>query len=160
MGNLFAQYYDFNYTMQGNSNVPPEAVLVIGGTFFGFGMLFITAYYLVQAFFLSKIFQKANIEPWKAWIPVYNHWILLELGGQKGFWSVLLYVPIIHIASVIFTYIATYEIGAKLGKSNAFVLLAIFLPPVWLGWLAFDSSKWKGKVKRREFIKIADKVDK
>lgn len=159
MGNLLAQYYEHSYTLE-SSHAQPETVLVIGGMFLLFGLIFSLALYVIQAFFLSKIFQKAGIEPWKAWVPVYNHWILLELGGQKGFWAVLLYIPIIHLVATIFTYIATYEIGLKLGKQSAFVLLAIFLPPVWLGWLAFDTSKWQHKAKKHEFIKIADKVDK
>ena len=46
---------------------------------------------------------------------------------------------------VIFIIIAMYEIGLKLGKSGAFVLLAIFVPIVWMIWLAFDSSTWPGK---------------
>ena len=37
-----------------------------------------------------------------------------------------------------------YKIGLKLGKEGAFVLLAIFLPIVWLIWLAVDKSTWKG----------------
>lgn len=100
--------------------------------------------YVVSAFLLSKIFAKANTEPWKAWVPVYNNWTMLELGGQKGFWSVLMFVPVINIAAIVFTYIAGYHIGLKLGKDGWFVLLCIFLPIVWLAWLAFDDSTWQG----------------
>lgn len=39
-------------------------------------------------------------------------------------------------------YIAQYHIGIKLGKSGAFVVLAIFLPLVWIIWLAVDKSVW------------------
>ena len=39
-------------------------------------------------------------------------------------------------------YIAMYNIGLKLGKEGIFVLLAIFLSPVWLTWLAVDKSVW------------------
>jgi hypothetical protein len=42
-------------------------------------------------------------------------------------------------------YIAMYHIGKKLGKDGVFVLLAIFLPIVWLIWLAVDKSKWNDK---------------
>lgn len=38
--------------------------------------------------------------------------------------------------------IGMYNIGLKLGKSSSFVLLAIFLPLVWLIWLAVDKSTW------------------
>ena len=71
-------------------------------------------------------------------------WILLELGDQKGFWAVLAIIPFVNIVSAVFMIIAEYNIGLKLGKEGWFVLLAIFLPLVWLIWLAFDKSTWKG----------------
>jgi hypothetical protein len=101
--------------------------------------------YVLHAYMLSRIFQKAGRNAWKAWIPVYNNWIFLEIGGQKGWWAVMMLIPIINIAAVVFIYIAMYHIGLKLRKEGAFVLLGIFLPLVWYGWLAFDSSTWKAK---------------
>lgn len=109
-----------------------------------FMLVFIAIAYVVYSFFLSRIFKKAGVETWKAWVPVYNSWILLELGDQKGFWAVLALIPVVNIVSAVFMYIAMYHIGLKLGKEGAFVLLAIFLPIVWLIWLAVDSSTWKG----------------
>jgi hypothetical protein len=100
--------------------------------------------YAVSAFLLSRIFKKAGVEAWKAWVPVYNTWVLLELGDQKGFWAVLALVPVVNIVSIVFLIIAEYNIGLKLQKEGWFVLLAIFLPLVWLIWLAFDKSTWKG----------------
>ncbi len=106
-------------------------------------MIFALASYLLTAFALMKIFKKAGANPaWAAWVPFYNTWKTLELGGQKGFWAILAIVPIANIVSVVFTYIAIYNIGLKLGKSGAFLVLAIFLPIVWLLWLAFDKSTW------------------
>jgi hypothetical protein len=101
--------------------------------------------YAISAFLLGRIFKKAGVEAWKAWVPVYNMWVLLELGGQKGFWAVLALVPVVNIVSIVFLIIAQYNIGLKLQKEGWFVLLAIFLSPVWLIWLAFDKSTWEGK---------------
>lgn len=106
-------------------------------------MILIAAYAL-NAFFLSRIFKKAGIEGWKAWVPVYNNWVQLELGGQKGYWAVLAFVPLVNFVSAVFMIIAMYHIGLKFGKSEAFVLLAIFLPLVWLVWLAIGNDKWEG----------------
>lgn len=110
-----------------------------------FFLIFAVIFYFVFAWLLGRIFKKAGVESWKAWVPVYNSWVLLELGGQKGFWALLSVIPVVNIVAAIFMFIAMYEIGLKLGKSGAFVLLAIFLPIVWLIWLAFDDSKWLGK---------------
>lgn len=100
--------------------------------------------YVINAFLLGRIFKKAGVEQWKAWVPIYNTWITFELGGQKGWMALLLLVPVVNIVAVIFYFIAAYYIGLKFGKEGVFVLLAIFLPIVWLAWLAFDKSTWKG----------------
>lgn len=98
--------------------------------------------YVISGIFLMLIFKKAGAPAWAAWVPVYNNWKLLEIGGQQGFWAVLSLVPIVNIVSVVMLYIAQYHVGIKLGKSGAFVVLAIFLPVVWLIWLAVDKSVW------------------
>lgn len=110
-----------------------------------FALVFGIAIYVIFALLMGRIFKKAGIESWKAWVPVYNNWVLLELGGQQGFWAVLALIPVVNIVAAVFMYIAMYNIGLKLGKDGAFVLLAIFVPVVWLIWLAVDSSTWKGK---------------
>ena len=106
--------------------------------------------YVVGALLLGRIFRKAGRPAWAAWVPIYDSWVLLEIGGQKGWLSVLPvlgFIPVIgwiaSLVTVVFTYIAMHHIGRHLGKSNAFVLWAIFIPIVWLIWLAVDKSKWQ-----------------
>ncbi len=150
---LFGQASDGYYTdpyMYDNSmysnttQVDQAAVMSMFIFFIVFGLIVAVVSYVVSAFLLSRIFKKAGVEGWKAWVPVYNMWILLELGDQKGFWAVLAIIPFVNIVSVVFMIIAEYNIGLKLGKEGWFVLLAIFLPLVWMIWLAFDKSTWKG----------------
>ena len=117
---------------------------------FTFLIIFALLSYAITAFLLGKVFQKAGAPQWAAWVPVYNNWKLLEIGGQQGFWALLAFIPFVNIVSLIFVYIAMYNIGRSLGKEGWFVLLAIFLPVVWLIWLAFDNSKWsKGASARK-----------
>lgn len=143
---LFGQaYYDPYYNDSGAHTAysSQDAGLFLFMLFFV--LIISVALYAVHAFLLGKIFTKAGVPAWKAWVPVYNSWVTLELGGQQGFWAVLALVPVVNIVSVVFLYIAMYNIGLKLGKEGAFVLLAIFLPLVWYIWLAVDGSTWKGK---------------
>ena len=102
--------------------------------------------YVINSFLLGRIFKKAGVEQWKAWVPIYNAWVTFELGNQKGWVALLFLVPVVNIIALVFYFIAAYHIGLKLGKEGVFVLLAIFLPIVWLAWLAFDKSTWKGAV--------------
>lgn len=118
------------------------ATAVMGGLIL-FCLITIAVIYVVMSFMLSRIFKKAGVAGWKAWVPVYNTWITLELGGQKGWWALVLLIPVVSIVAVVFLYIAMYEIGLKFGKDGYFVLWAIFLPIVWYVWLAFDQSTWK-----------------
>lgn len=140
----FAQssyYYDNSYyttTTPGDA----AAAAVVGVTFFMFFLLFAAAVYVFVAICLMRIFKKAGVKPWIAWVPFYNNWKLLEIGGQQGFWAVLAIIPFVNIVSAIFMYIAQYHVGKKLGKGGEFVLWAIFIPIVWFIWLAFDKSKW------------------
>lgn len=119
-------------------------IVVLTFLLFFFGLIAIITY-VVHAFLLGRVFEKAKVKQWIAWVPFYNTWKTLELGGQQGFWAILMIIPVVNIVASIFLFIAMYNIGLKLQKEGWFVLLAIFLPIVWLGWLAFDSSKWNEK---------------
>ena len=138
-------YYDSSYYDVSSGPVSDAAVAGTIVSIILFMLLIIAAMYVVHAILLGRIFKKAGVETWKAWVPFYNSWIMLELGDQQGYWAVLALIPVVNIVAAIFMYIAMYNIGLKLGKEGAFVLLAIFLPLVWLIWLAVDDSTWKGK---------------
>jgi len=124
------------------SNVAAAAdPTVSAGVFIFFFIVFI-ATYAISALLLGRIFKKAGIESWIAWVPFYNTWKTLQIGGQKGYWAVLALIPIVQYVSIVFMFIAYYNIGLKLGKSGAFVLWSIFVPIVWIIWLAVDKSTW------------------
>lgn len=143
--------YNYTYTYDVPAGEPGVAAAVLGGIF-AFVLIFALISYAVTAFLLGRIFKKAGVPQWAAWVPVYNNWKLLEIGNQQGFWAVLAFIPFVNIASFVFMYIAMYHIGLKLQKEGWFVLLAIFLPLVWLIWLGFDDSKWK---EEKEHMSIA-----
>jgi len=101
------------------------------------------ATYITNAIFTAKIFKKAGVPAWVAWVPVYRDWKILEIGGQYGWFFLLVLLPLVgSLFSVTMTYIAMYHIGKKLGKDGSFITLGIFLPIVWLAWLAVDKSTW------------------
>jgi len=122
-----------------------SAGVVIGSIIFGLLI------YALTAFFLMKVFEKMNIEGWKAWVPIYNQWVILEAGALPGWISLaflISWIPFIgqlaSIAGFVFLAIAIYRIGIGFNKEGAWVVLWIFLPIVWLGIVAFDGSKWRG----------------
>jgi len=135
-----ASYY--TTTTTDTTTVDPAASAAIMGAVIVFTVIAGLISYIISAIFTGQIFKKAGIASWIAWVPFYSTWKLLEIGGQPGFWSVLAIIPFVNYVSAVFLYISMYNIGLKLGKSGAFVLLAIFLPIVWLIWLAVDKSTW------------------
>ena len=136
-------YYD-SYSTSGSTLTEAEATALASLMFgaFVFSLFLALISYVVMAVGLMKIFNKAGVAPWIAWVPFYNSWKMLEIGEQKGFWAVLAIIPVVNVVSTVFMYIAMYHIGKKFGKEGAFVLLAIFLPAVWVLWLGFDKSTW------------------
>ncbi|HSW92185.1 MAG TPA: DUF5684 domain-containing protein [Candidatus Saccharimonadales bacterium] len=145
MNALFAHgsYDSYDYPVHTADDSTLSAVAILFMMFFVFITLVVT--YVALALLLGRIFKKAGVESWKAWVPFYNNWILYELGDQKGYWAVVAIIPVANIVSGIFMIIAMYKIGLKLGKEGVFVLWAIFVPLVWYVWLAFDDSKWQKK---------------
>lgn len=137
----FAQASGYYYTDSSSteaSNISAGATIaIILGMF-----VLLALVYVVVALLTGRIFKKAGIPSWIAWVPFYNQWKMLELGGQQGFWAVLAIIPLVQYASIVFMFIAMYNIGLKLGKSGSFVLWAIFFPYVWYIWLAVDQSTW------------------
>ncbi len=62
--------------------------------------------HIILAICLGKIFKKARLKSWKAWVPIYNLWVFLELGKQKRYWAILAPIPAINLITVIFIIIA------------------------------------------------------
>lgn len=119
-----------------SSNLDPAAVILL--------LVAGIALYIYYAYTLSRIFAKAGVAGWQAWVPFLNTWRVLQLGGQPGWWVLVALVPFVgSLLLTVFTIIALYNIGRGFGKSGAFVLLGIFLSAIWYGILAFDSSQWR-----------------
>src|SRR6201999_756513 len=98
---------------------------------FGFAILLSLVFYVLMGFSFMKLFRKVGVEPWAAWVPVFNIWRILELGGQPGWWSVIAFVPYGSIVTAVFECIGTYRTGTAFGKDGSWVVLFIFLPFVW-----------------------------
>lgn len=139
----FYESYDYSYTSP--EMIDPGAVAAFTGVFLGimlFTIVFSIAAYVVSSIFLGKIFKKAGVEPWKAWVPVYNTWKTLEIGGQQGFWVLLMFVPIVNIVALVFYIIAVHNINLKLNYGVGMTVLAIFLPLIWLIVTGLSKNPW------------------
>jgi hypothetical protein len=99
--------------------------------------------YVALGLTLSRFFRKVGVEPWIAWVPFYNRWKWLEVGGHQGWLSLLSLVPYGATVSVIFLAIGNYRTGIAFRKDGSWVVLGIFLPWVWCYLLGRDSEVYE-----------------
>jgi hypothetical protein len=128
--------YDYGYSYAGAMG----AIVAIYLGILLVTLLFLAAYYVLMAIALSTFFKKVGVEGWIAWVPIYNHWKWLEVGGQPGWLSLLSLVPGGSYVTLVFLYIGMYRTGKAFGKDGSFVVLGIFLPFVWAFMLGGRSS--------------------
>lgn len=106
--------------------------------------------YVLFALGLSRILKKYNHpQPWAAWVPVYNVWVLLELGRQPGWYALLAIAgaipvigPLAAVLVVVVEIFAFININKAFGKSlGGYTVLAALLTPVWALMLGFGKDQ-------------------
>ena len=103
--------------------------------------LFIIAVILVVLNILAywKIFEKAGENGWKSIIPFYNTYTMFKISWGKGLYFFLTFIPFVGI---VFEYIALYKLCRCFEKSVGFFVGLLFIRPVFLLIMAFDSSEY------------------
>jgi hypothetical protein len=107
------------------------------------GLTLALALYIVNAFALMSLFRKVGVAPWIGWVPYYNTWTVLELGGQAGPLALLSLAPYGSYAVLVFLAIAHHRTGIAFRKDTGWVVLAIFLPFVWAFLLGRDEEVYR-----------------
>jgi hypothetical protein len=84
-------------------------------------------------------FEKANRAGWKAIIPVYNWYVMLDIGDNTGLWLVGLVVPVVN-------FYALYKIHAGVarafGKGIGYGLGLTFLGVIFFPLLGFGDAQF------------------
>lgn len=136
------QDYDYSYSTSTSDAAAGAAIGAFMMAYFVFAIIL----YLVFCFILSRVFVKAGKPAWAAFVPIYNVWLLFEIGGKPGWWSLAGLIPFVGplIAFVLYI-IVSLEIAKKFGKSSTFGILGLWLFSL-IGYaiLAFDDSKYSG----------------
>lgn len=97
----------------------------------GIILLASVVYYVLMSVALMSFFRKVGVSPGIAWVPYYNYWKWLEVGGFPGWYALLALTGVGAYVTLVFLYIGMYRTGLAFGKSGSFVVLGIFLPFVW-----------------------------
>ncbi len=93
-----------------------------------------------------KIFEKAGVESWKGFVPIYNIVIWLKIMEKPWWWILLLLAPGVNLLMLIIMHV---ELGKSFNlRSGKDAILAIFVPMYVLPTLAFkEGHKFVGPIK-------------
>ena len=100
---------------------------------------------------LWVVFEKAGRPGWGALIPIYNVVLLFRVGGQSGWWVLLLLIPPINAIVGIWIWL---KVAEHFGRSWPFGLGLAFLQFIFLPILAFGDSEYRGSVHFHEKSKV------
>ena len=111
-----------------------------GGLLAAFGhiWLFTMIVFIVTIVAMWKLFKKAGKPGWASIIPIYNTYTLFDIVYPgHGIKFLLMLIPFVNIYIGIKCYI---DLAKAFGKSGAYALGLIFLNPIFMCILGFDSS--------------------
>lgn len=134
---------------------------VIGASFYVFGVLLIIAGYVLYASGAYRMFQKAGISGWLAWIPFVNdyfifkiswntiyYWVYLILGivinfnttdGKMNFFACILW-----LVNLVIHFIYTQKLAKSYGHGELFGLGLFFFESIFIMILGYGSSLYYG----------------
>jgi hypothetical protein len=95
-------------------------------TFSCCGLLF----FVIVVAGLWQIFVKADRAGWKAIIPIYNLWVLLEIVGRPGWWIILFFIPFVNI---VIWFLVALDLAKSFDHGTGFAIGLFLLP--WLFYL-------------------------
>lgn len=124
-----------------------DSVIAAAITALSVSLVLTVVFYIWVALALQAVFRKTGEEGWKAWVPVYNGVILLQLGGISGWWMLLVIVPGVSIVLYVMMIIACHRINAGFGYGAGMTVLAALLFPVWASVVGWSSNRWVGAVR-------------
>lgn len=149
-------YYDSDYSS--SSSVSPAettGILAVLLAYMGMIMMISLGVYILTSIAKMKIFEKAGLPGWKAWVPIYREWKFLELGGYSGALIFLAFVPFFGgIALSVAMCLAANEISKKLDKSDIFILFPLgfitggITTIIWYYIAGFSNSTWNDSLGR------------
>lgn len=133
---MYSTYSTYPYT---TTSVNVGAGLFAG--FFGvFFILCVIAWIVLTIIAEWKIFTKAGKEGWKALIPIYNAYTLLQILNME---PMLCFLSILPGANFMLGIVMNVKLAKSFGKGTGFAIGLILLEPIFLMILGFGDAKYK-----------------
>lgn len=109
------------------------------GLYSGSYFIFWLVAYVWFALCLHIIAKKTNTpNPWLAWIPIANIYLMCKVAGKPGWWTILFFIPLVNIVFTIIVWMGIAE--ARHQPSWLGILMIIpFVNFIIPGILAFSN---------------------
>lgn len=117
-------------------------VLQSGGG--GGGMILLVVYLAVVILSIAgtwKTFTKAGKPGWGAIVPIYNVYLMLKIGGNPGWYLILLIIP---IANIVIAAKMMIDIAKSFGKGVGFGIGLWILGFIFFPLLGFGDAQYRG----------------
>ncbi len=93
----------------------------------GIVVAILAGWYVFTCIGRMRMFQKAGVEGWKAWIPLYRDYVLCQITMGAGWYFIFGLIPGV---SVLMQAVYAYEVMLSYGQSVLFGVLYFFLPVI------------------------------
>ena len=113
---------------------------IFAGFFTFFIILVVLACVVLTMVAQWKIFKKAGKEGWKALIPIYNTYTLLQILNMEPMLCLLMLLP---FAQFMLNIVMCVKLAKSFGKTTGFAIGLILLGPIFLMILGFGNATYK-----------------
>lgn len=88
----------------------------------------------LPSFGLAKLFAKAGAEPWKAYVPFYNTWVMQDIAKRPKHWVFWQFIPVVGWFITPGIFIEFAKVFGKFGLGQH--TMASLFAPFYFPWLA------------------------
>lgn len=99
-------------------------------------------FYVIEAIALMKIFEKAGVTSWYAWIPFLNSYEITKIACGNGWLFLLALIPC--VGSLIWVIFLAVKLAPAFGQGGGMIALLILLTPIAYMVLGFGSAQYQG----------------
>ena len=93
----------------------------------------------------AQLFQKAGVSKWKAYVPLYNTWIMQQLSGRSKHWVFWQIIPVVGWFITLGIYIEFVKLFSRFSFPDH--VLASLFAPFYFTWLGYSKIKFTGSKK-------------
>ncbi|MCR4315782.1 MAG: DUF5684 domain-containing protein [Planctomycetes bacterium] len=116
-----------------------EGTMAVAGASAMLFMLVYLAIVVVAIAGMWKVFSKAGQPGWASIVPIYNLYVMSQIGGKEIIWFILCFVPIVNIAAI---FVLNIGIAESFGKSTGYGVGLALLPFIFYPMLGFSGAEY------------------